>query len=195
MLCSNQWYLAVAKTFATWNYHLTSSAEIISMLNRFGHCQSYTQVLELEPAMCNNKTDREGLLPATITSTDNIAAHLYWDNFDLNEETPSGSGTTHTAHCIVTIQEKSNTSAIVENVQTREKAKRRSVNYQPQELEPCYIKQCEPNMETAVIKANMQPLNVAAELDFYWLLCGKYASDMQYLVPSSDINLTNVKAL
>ena len=39
-------------------------------------------------------------------------------------------------------------------------------------------------METAVTKANMQPLNVAAELDFYWLLCRKYASDMQYLVPS-----------
>ena len=39
-------------------------------------------------------------------------------------------------------------------------------------------------METAVTKANMQLLNVAAELDFYWLLCRKYASDMQYLVPS-----------
>ena len=39
-------------------------------------------------------------------------------------------------------------------------------------------------METAVTKANMQPLNVAAELDFYWLLCRKYTSDMQFLVPS-----------
>ena len=36
--------------------HLTDSAELISLFNRFGHCQSYTKVLELEIAMCNNVT-------------------------------------------------------------------------------------------------------------------------------------------
>ena len=163
--------------------HLTGSAELISLLNRFGHCQPYTKVLELKTAMCDNVTDREGLLPVTTTSTDNIVTHLLCDNFNLNEETPSFSETTHTAHGTI-IQEKSDSSSVIENGQTREKTKRRSVNYQPQELEPCYIKQCEPNMETVVTKANLQPLNVAAELDFCWLLCRKDASDMQYLMPS-----------
>ena len=163
--------------------HLTGSAELISLLNCFGHCQSYTKILELETAMCDNVTDREGLLPATTTSTDNIVTHLSRDNFNLNEETPSCSETTDAAHSTI-IQEKSDSSSIIENGQTREKTKGRSVNYQPQELETSYMKQCEPNMETAVTKANVQPLNVAAELDFCWLLCRKYASGMQYLMPS-----------
>ena len=99
------WHLSKHLLLGMTIRHLTGSAEIISLLNRFGHCQSYTKVLELETAMCNNVTDREGMLPATITSTDNIVTHLCWDNFDLNEETSSGSRTTHTAHGNV-IQEK-----------------------------------------------------------------------------------------
>ena len=35
-------------------HHLTGSAEIISILNRYGHCQSYYRTLELETAMCNS---------------------------------------------------------------------------------------------------------------------------------------------
>ena len=34
--------------------HLTGSAELITILNRFGHCQSYTRTLELETAMCSS---------------------------------------------------------------------------------------------------------------------------------------------
>ena len=30
-----------------------------------------------------------------------VVTHLCWDNFDLREETPSGTGTTHTAHGII----------------------------------------------------------------------------------------------
>ena len=32
-------------------HHLTGSAEIITSLNHFGHCQSYSCTLELETAM------------------------------------------------------------------------------------------------------------------------------------------------
>jgi len=66
----------------------------------------------------------------------NAVCHTCWDNFDINEETLSGAGTTHTTHGIV-IQELSgaNVPAVrvaVEDVQ----AKRRSFHYIPPPL-PC----------------------------------------------------------
>ena len=36
--------------------HITGSAEMITMLNRFGHCSSYSILLELETAMCDSIT-------------------------------------------------------------------------------------------------------------------------------------------
>ena len=46
----------------------------------------------------------ESVLPVNISTENNVVLHLCWDNFDLNEETPSGSGTTHSTHGIA-IQE------------------------------------------------------------------------------------------
>ena len=85
-------------------HHLTGSAQIMTMLNQFGHCQSCSHTLELETATCNIVTARSSFLPANISTEHNELIHFCWDNFDLNEEPPSGAGTTHTAHGIV-IQE------------------------------------------------------------------------------------------
>ena len=87
---------------ATTVHHLTGSAEIITILNRFGHCQSYSRTLELETAMCRSVTDNSSHLPPSISTDNNVIVHLCWDNFDLNEETPSSTGTTHTVHGIIT---------------------------------------------------------------------------------------------
>ena len=84
--------------------HLTRSAALITILNRFGHCASYSVLLELETAMCSRIEQRQSAIPPSIVSDQNSSTHLCWDNFDLTEEIPSGAGTTHTAHGIV-IQE------------------------------------------------------------------------------------------
>ena len=52
------WQLSKHLLLGMITRHLTGSIELISLLNYFGHCQSYTKVLELETAMCNNVTDR-----------------------------------------------------------------------------------------------------------------------------------------
>ena len=80
---------------------LIGSAEIISILNRYGHCQFYSCTLELETAMCNNVMAYNNILPPSISTEHNSAVHLCWDNFDSNDETPTGAGTTHTAHGII----------------------------------------------------------------------------------------------
>ena len=47
---------------------------------------------------------------ASVSADSNVVTHFCWDNFDLQEETVSGSGTTRSAHGNV-IQELSATSA------------------------------------------------------------------------------------
>jgi hypothetical protein len=89
---------------STAMHHLTGSAMIVTILNRYGHCQSYSQTLELETAMAIQEQMQRSVLPSNISLRGNIVSHCCWDNFDINEETPSGSGTTHTTHGIV-IQE------------------------------------------------------------------------------------------
>ena len=81
--------------------HLTGSAELITVLNRFGHCASYSVLLELETAMCSSIEQWQSAIPPSVLPDQNSFTHLCWDNFDLTEETPSGAGTTHTAHGIV----------------------------------------------------------------------------------------------
>jgi len=85
-------------------HHLTGSAEMLTILNRFGHCTNYSAVLELETAMANAVMLQDSILPSNISVTNNKFSHTCWDNFDILEETPSGSGTTHTTHGII-IQE------------------------------------------------------------------------------------------
>ena len=121
---------------------LTGSAEVIALVNRFGHCASYSRVIELETAMCKAKDERQGVIPSTISPNRNLVTHLCWDNLDLTEETPSGASTTHTAHGII-IQEvstaKENISESPEEFdQTRTKSQ--SEKCTSQNIEPCYAK-------------------------------------------------------
>jgi len=82
-------------------HHLTGKADIVTMLHRYGHCSSYTAVLELETAMANQVQEQDAVLPSNTSATDNEVSHICWDNFNLNEETPSGAATTHTTHGII----------------------------------------------------------------------------------------------
>lgn len=84
--------------------HLTGSVKVGTLLNRLGHCCSYSQLLDLENAMAIQTKCRDSFLPYNISVDYNKILHTCFDNFDLIEETPSGAGTTHTTHGIV-IQE------------------------------------------------------------------------------------------
>ena len=123
--------------------HLTGSAEILSTLNRFGHCASYSRLLELETAICKTIEDRDSTIPTTIAPGKNVVTHLCWDNFDLKEETPSGAGTTHTAHGII-IQE---VAAVDQGIETDglnvndgvpRTNKQRSIQCTTKNYEPCF---------------------------------------------------------
>ena len=93
-------HLLLSMTLRHWH----GSAELITLLNCFGHCQSYSTTVELETIMANQVQQQNNILPSNIALTGNKVGHLCWDNFDVNDETPSGAGTTHSAHGIL-IQE------------------------------------------------------------------------------------------
>jgi hypothetical protein len=85
-------------------HHLTGSAQLITLLHRFGHCCSYSQVLELENAVAFQSLSRQTVLPSNISVDGNKFSHFFFDNFDILEQTASGAGTTYYTHGIV-IQE------------------------------------------------------------------------------------------
>ena len=73
--------------------HLTGSTTVSNLLHKFGHCASYDSIVRYETGLATrqiemNKTAPKGFCPKVFT----VAV---WDNIDLDEETVSGSGTTH----------------------------------------------------------------------------------------------------
>lgn len=73
---NSQWMMAKHLLLGISVRHLTRSVEIISMLNRLGHCASYSRLLELETAICKAIDDRESTIPSTIYPGKNVVTHL-----------------------------------------------------------------------------------------------------------------------
>ena len=55
---NGQWLMPKHVLLAMTVHNLTGSAELITILNRFGHCQSYSRTLELETAMCKSVNEQ-----------------------------------------------------------------------------------------------------------------------------------------
>ena len=76
---------------------LTKNVELIQMLNRCGHGIAYSQIEEINTALCLQKM---ALMPNNdVSLPENIQPHvnttLAWENIERVEETLSGAGTSH----------------------------------------------------------------------------------------------------
>ena len=70
---------------------LTGNVELITILNRFGHGLSYSQIEEVETALAETQIAKQGngvFVPSACHP--NVSGVLCWDNNDLQEETLSG---------------------------------------------------------------------------------------------------------
>ena len=156
--------------------HLTGSKQMINILNRQGHSVSHSYLLELETAVCDSIQITSENLPPSIMRKNNRIIHFCWDNFDLNEETASGAGTTHSTHGIVIQEIKSQPYVPPQQTVTVERTKNRSIKYAPQELEPCFInpKTTTPRIVTDKLSSGR---NISTSVDlsnFLWVLA-RYA--------------------
>ncbi|GFO43347.1 hypothetical protein PoB_006985200 [Plakobranchus ocellatus] len=185
-------------------HHLTASAEIITLLNRLGHCMSYSKVLELETAMAEKILITDQVLPPSINQANCKFVHYCWDNFDLCEETPSGTGTTHSTHGIV-IQERisENESKSAETISIP-KVKKRSLQTHTNELPPCHVKNIEPilaveDLNTGVLGVSFPKVDIS---QFLWFVCRCFRLPSKSLVPDwfgwlskTEINVSNLSSV
>ena len=83
--------------------HITGSSQFVTVMNRFGHGISESQLEEVDTALAEKHIcEREhhgAVIPSNIQPTSFIT--LCWDNNDIAEETASGLGTTHCTNGIV----------------------------------------------------------------------------------------------
>ena len=84
-------------------YHLTSSRQLITLLNRMGHCSSYDDVRVVDTSIAMEvlaKAEEYGtVIPSNILP--GAFVQLAADNNDLNEETLDGKNTTHATTMVV----------------------------------------------------------------------------------------------
>ena len=165
--------------------HLTGSAELITILNRFGHCQSYTRTRELETAMCSSISANDSVLPPNIALHNNSVIHFCWDNFDLNEETPSGTGTTHSTHGIAIQDVANDAGSITTEITPVARDRKRTIKPDTTDLKPCFIKpKVGPNFDIERTKPKIDFSDTERE-NFIWFLSRNTGSSFKcQTVPS-----------
>ena len=98
-----------------------------------------------------------------------------WDNFDLNEETPSGSGTTHGIAHGIAIQQVQNGAEVTDpDLQNVSELHERNAHLIINELEPCFAKaKAEPNFNVRKATPENCDFDDAKLSDFLWILVRK----------------------
>ena len=84
-------------------HHLTGSKQIITILNRMGHCTSYDEMKSVDASLATEvlakSEEYDTVLPSNISSESFL--QMGSDNNDFNEETIDGKNTTHVTTMVV----------------------------------------------------------------------------------------------
>ena len=93
--------------------HLYRCAKLNTMLNRLGHCESYSFTLELESALATaTSKSTENVVPGIVKNpTVPSLVHSDWDNFDSYVNSVTGISSIHVTHGII-LQELDSPAAI-----------------------------------------------------------------------------------
>ena len=170
---------------------LTGNTNLIRILNRFGHGVSYSQVEEIDTALCLQKQDLSNdNVPLPVNVYPGVFTTLAWDNIDRLEETTSGEGTSHRVNGIV-VQPKvlqQSTPANVMPVIT--KSKQRSIIPKPSLLPAYNVGQRTgpPNIETVDVDTRNQ-VQEARMKNFVWLLARMSKPENQTISSWTGFNI------
>lgn len=74
---------------------ITGSRKMVEILNRLGHCCSYSTIEELETELAYGSASENRLLPSGLKNQQSLCTHVAFDNFDRYVETSSGKDTLH----------------------------------------------------------------------------------------------------
>ena len=74
---------------------LTGSKNVLTVLNRYGHCVNYNCVEELETELTYSSMSKQSEVPDGFNLYPDLATGVAWDNYDVFVETMDGKNTLH----------------------------------------------------------------------------------------------------
>ena len=109
--------------------HLTGSKQLITILNKMGHCSSYEEIAQVETSLANESLARADQSGVLIPTNINPGAFIQMavDNNDIDEETIDGKNTTH-ATTLAIYQRQQYGPMPVQVVHANHSKKRRSLD-------------------------------------------------------------------
>ena len=81
---------------------LTGSKQVVTILNRIGHCSSYKEIEQVETSLANESLTKSNISGVIIPTNiyPGVFIQMAADNNDINEETLDGKKTTHATMAI-----------------------------------------------------------------------------------------------
>ena len=182
-------------------HHLFRSAELITLMNKLGHVENYSFLLEIETAVAVATQETASLLPTTIVRQPACPSlfHSDYDNYDEFVNDLGGAGSVHRSHGIM-MQELSiakgedpggSRPALVSIPRTGE----RTLNSQKLSTYQCYIaKRKSPGYKvlTKVVDGGKEAYDQIVLKNMLWLLIRLHAVKTSQVVPgwSGFVSLT-----
>ncbi|KAJ8024077.1 hypothetical protein HOLleu_36704 [Holothuria leucospilota] len=159
--------------------HLTKNAQLLSIMNKFGHSVSHTFLQELDTTVAQKVVERDIDLPQNIIPRQYTTA--VWDNIDLSEETLSGKGTTHFTNGILV--QRHSYEPDVPLIEPEVRTGRRSFQAQPQSrFNYFHGKRLGPGifpLDTSLLREDKSLGKDCQKMDFMWMLLRMSSSELQ----------------
>lgn len=172
---------------------LTNNVQLIRIINRCGHGMSYTQLEELNTALCLQKLSAtpENTVPLPESIKPYISTSLAWDNIDRLEETLSGGGTSHRVNGIA-VQARHFGPHLPPLEMTIAKSKKRSLDIMTDSELPIYNagERNGPPKRTYVEVTSSELEEIARKKTFLWVLVRLHAADHQHIGGWTGFNIT-----
>ena len=124
--------------------HLIRSEQLVTLLNRMGHSENNSYILELETGLAKAIEETSTLLSTQIVRSPDSKSvfHSEFDNFDQLLNTVTGQDFIHTAHGIM-LQDiagpSESHSGLCVQMPSIEKRRERSLSMETSQLPECYI--------------------------------------------------------
>ena len=90
-------------------HSMTGTKNVITILNKLGHCMSYDKTCEIETAIAETtmvRAHQGNILPVVPVGDETVLTYFWVDNFDVDVECQKGGGSIHTTH-LMAFQESS----------------------------------------------------------------------------------------
>ena len=171
---------------------LTNNVELIQMLNRCGHGIAYSQLEEINTALCLQKMASTSEIPLPDNIQPHVSTTLAWDNIDRLEETLSGEGTSHRVNGIAVQARHFGPHLPPEPSTHIVKTKKRSVEALDTENLPLYNAgdRCGPRSRRFVEVTCQEALENARRKNLLWVLVRLHADARQKVSGWTGFNIS-----